>query len=217
MFTRVGLASAIVAIVAATAPLNAQRGLRPLEPSSTGVIQFTPYVGYMAYGDFFRGPAGTSLSTRNDAVYGAQVAFAIVPNVALYGNAAYSRTDLQIGVPFVGGVDAGNANVWLFDGGLQFTAPAGRFNENPIRPFLQVGAGAMRYDIDAANVLNTSSTNFAWNAGVGIDARLARSVGLRLMAKDYVGRFNFRDATGVDVRGPVTQNWAFTAGLRIGF
>jgi hypothetical protein len=173
----------------------------------------------MAYGDFLRGPAGrgTFLSTENSALFGAQVALAVVPNVAIYGNAAYGQTNLQLGVPLVGRVNAGNTSVWLFDGGLQFTLPRGRYDRGAVRPFVQVGAGAMRYDMNAADLLHPNSTNFAWNAGVGIDARLARVVGLRLMVKDYIGRFNFQDATGVDIDGPMTHNAAFTAGLRIGF
>jgi len=217
MNRRGALAASLAAVLAAAAPVHAQRGLRPISDAEPGLFQFTPYVGYMAFGDFLRGPLGTSLSTKSGAIYGAQLGMSLTPGVALVGNVAYSSSDLQVGVPLVGGMGVGSAGVWLYDGGLQFTLPTASRRRTPIEPFVQVGAGAMHYDISAASILNTKATNFAWNAGVGLDARLAPAVGLRLMAKDYIGKFNFRDATGMDVVGPATQNWAFTAGLRIGF
>lgn len=212
-----GVTAAVAALVAVAAPLSAQRGLIPLESPNTSVVQFTPYAGYMSYGDFYRPWSGTSLSPQGGALYGAQVGFALVPNVALYGNAAYGKTNLQVGAPTIGVLDAGSSSMWLFDGGLQFTFPGAGWEPAPVRPFLQVGAGAMRYDLDGPDVTNTSATNFEWNVGAGIDARLTRGVGLRLMAKDYVGRFNYRNLTGYPMDGPTTQNWAFTAGLRLGF
>ena len=84
-------------------------------------------------------------------------------------------------------------------------------------PFLQAGAGAMRYDI-TQSLVSISATNFAWNAGVGADIAVGRNVGLRLMAKDYIGKFDFQEATSFDIGGEgTTNNFAFSAGLRFSF
>jgi len=40
---------------------------------------------------------------------------------------------------------------------------------------------------------------------------------LRFLAKDYIGQFNFQDATGLDITGNTAHNFALTAGLRFDF
>ena len=40
---------------------------------------------------------------------------------------------------------------------------------------------------------------------------------LRVLAKDYIGKFNFKDATGLGINGETAHNLAFTAGLRFDF
>jgi len=49
------------------------------------------------------------------------------------------------------------------------------------------------------------------------DVTLARGMAVRLLAKDYIGKFNFQDATGLGLNGDVSHNLAFTAGLRFDF
>ncbi len=210
-----GSITMVAAAAAVAAPASAQtvQGIR--ERKAT-VFTVTPYVGYMIFGDFLKGPVGTTLSTKNGPVYGAQVGVDIAPNITVLGNVGYSNSDLRIGVPIVGGVNVGSSKVWLYDGDIQFAFPMGERSSLPIKPFVQVGAGAMHYDISEA-FLNTSSTNFAANAGVGVDIQAARNVGVRLMAKDYIGKFNFKDATGFDLEGKTAQNWALTAGVRLAF
>jgi hypothetical protein len=53
--------------------------------------------------------------------------------------------------------------------------------------------------------------------GAGADVGLTRSIGLRLMAKDYVGRFDVREATTLDYEPGIAHNFAFSAGLKIAF
>jgi opacity protein-like surface antigen len=213
MLKRLSIA-AVLAALAAAAPARAQ-GLRPV--SDRSLFTLTPYAGYMIHGDFLKGPVGTTLSTKNGPVYGAQAAMYVTPSIAVVGNVAYSSSDLQVGVPFLGGLGVGHTNVWLYDGGLQFDIPTASMGSTAIKPFVQVGAGAIHYDIDAANVLQTKTTNFAWNAGAGLDVRMSPTMALRLMAKDYIGKFDFKEATSFDIQGRTAQNWALTAGLRIGF
>jgi hypothetical protein len=74
----------------------------------------------------------------------------------------------------------------------------------------------MRYNI-SESIIRTNATNFAANLGVGADVGLGQGFGLRLMAKDYIGKFNFQDATQLDVQGQTSHNWALSAGLRFDF
>jgi hypothetical protein len=74
----------------------------------------------------------------------------------------------------------------------------------------------MRYNINES-IIQTNATNFAANVGLGADVALGQSMGLRLMAKDYFGKFNFQDATQLDVQGQMAHNWALSAGLRFNF
>ena len=208
-----GTGTALALVAALAAPAGAQ-GLRPVQNGS--VFQLTPYAGYMMFGKFLEGPVGTSLSTKNSPMYGAQLGVQVAPNVALYGNVGYASTNLQVGAPILGHVNVGDSKVWMYDGGLQLDIPVSEFS--PVKPFVQAGAGAMHYDIMAANLLNTTATNFAWNAGAGFDIKVAPSIGIRLMAKDYVGKFNFQDATSISgIQGRTAQNWVVSGGLRIGF
>jgi len=83
-------------------------------------------------------------------------------------------------------------------------------------PFLQGGAGAMRYDI-TQSVVNTTATNFAANVGAGVDFAVGRGVGVRVMAKDYIGKFDAQQATYLPVSTNTTNNFAFNAGVRFSF
>lgn len=202
---RVGAA---LALVLAAAPAGAQQRL----PS----IDLAPYAGYMIFGDIARGPLGTSVSNANGSVLGAQLGLRLAPGVTLVGNVARASTDLQIGAPFLGSVSVGGDAMWMFDGGLQLGMPlAGGLL--PVSPFLQVGAGAVRHEVESMG-LKSNATNFAWNVGAGLDLALAPNLGLRLMAKDYVGKFDIREATGFDVDAAETMhNVALSAGLRLSF
>ena len=205
------LAGALAGSLLGAAPLAAQA--RAGAANGGKALQVTPYVGYLRFGDYLDGPLGTTLSNANAPLYGAQLGLKLAPNVSLVGNLAYSRADVEVGVPFIGGVSVGSSTALLYDGGLQVDVPARAL---PIAPFVQAGVGAIRYDI-RESVLRTQATNLAANVGVGFDIPLGRSAGIRAMAKDYIGRFDFADAAGLDIRGKTAHNWAFTAGLRLEF
>jgi opacity protein-like surface antigen len=83
-------------------------------------------------------------------------------------------------------------------------------------PFVQAGAGAMSYDIKNG-VLDVKATNFAGNVGAGADVKVGSNMALRLLARDYIGKFNAKDATGFDFNTSTRNNWALTAGLRLSF
>jgi hypothetical protein len=202
------LAAAVAGSLLAAAPATAQSSAR-----NGKVLQVSPYAGYIRFGDYFEGPVGTSVSNANAPIYGGQLGLKLSPNVSLVGNVAYSKADVEVDVPLLGGLSVGRSSVLLYDAGLQLDVPAG---SSPVAPFVQAGVGAIRYDVEQS-FLDAQATNLAANVGVGADLALGRSAALRLMAKDYIGRFDFDEASSFDVRGRTAHSWAFTAGLRLDF
>ena len=199
-----------IALMPIAAPLAAQA------PGSGTVLHVSPYVGYMIFGDYLKGPVGTTLSNAPGPVYGAQVGLSLAPNLSLVGNLGYSATDIKIGVPFLGGVSVGHSSLLLYDADLEYNLGAAKGGAASFSPFVQAGAGAMRYKVDES-ILSTNATNFAGNVGLGADFTVGRGMALRVLAKDYIGKFNFKDATGLGINGETAHNLAFTAGLRFDF
>ena len=186
----------------------------PLEAQSarSGSFGITPYAGYMKFGNLVNGPLGTSVRGAAGPVYGAEATVGIARGLALVGNVAYASSDLEVGLPVVGGLSFGKSSALLYDAALRLSAP---LSAGGISPFVQAGAGAMRQEIEVAPV-STRSTNFAYNVGAGVDVPLGPRLGLQLMGKDYIGKFDAREATGVNVDSKTTHNWTLSAGLRLG-
>ena len=198
----VGLAASLGAL-----PLAAQQA----KPT---VFDVSPYAGYMMFGKLFEGPIGTSVSTGSGPVYGAQMSLTMAKNLALYGNVGYSSSDLKIGLPIIGGLDVGSSKALLYDGGVELKVPMQA--ASMVTPFVQGGVGAIRYDVKSG-FLNTNATNVAYNFGGGVDLKLSPNFGVRLMAKDYLGKFDFKEATSFDLNGKTTNNVALTVGVHFGF
>jgi hypothetical protein len=202
MIARMSIPMLALAGTMMAAPLTAQR---------VSQVEVVPFAGYMVFDDILRGPLGTSLSAGNGSVLGVQIGIPIAGPVSLYGSGGLARSDLTIGVPVLGGVSVGNTEAWMFDGGVEVRIPSGS-----IAPVLQAGAGAVHYRIDTP-IVATQSTNAVAALGAGVDLQLSRGIGLRLMAKDYIGKFDFGDVIFVDINGRTTHNLGLMAGLRIGF
>ena len=198
----IGLAASLGAI-----PLAAQQ----VKPT---VFDVSPYAGYMMFGKLFEGPIGTSISAGSGPVYGAQMSLTMAKNVALYGNVGYSSSDLKIGLPIVGGLDVGSSKALLYDGGVELKVPMQA--ASMVTPFVQGGIGAIRYEVESG-FLNTNATNVAYNFGGGVDVKLSPNFGVRLMAKDYLGKFDFKEATSFNLNGKTTNNVALTLGVNFGF
>lgn len=196
---------------------QAQRSTRRFP--STEIIpspSITPYGGYMVFGSILNGPLGTNLTSAAAPVYGAQVNLPLGSSVSIVGNLAYSQPNLEVGIPILGGIDVGKSDVWMYDAGLQLSAPV-MSGQRSIIPFVQAGIGGMKYNVQVAG-LNTNASNLAFNAGVGADLPLAQNIGLRIMAKDYIGKFDVNQATSLDVTsGKTSNNIAISAGLKLGF
>lgn len=217
--------------------LSAQWVERPYYrvPGSTlPAFQITPYIGYMDFGRYIAGinsPVSRDVQLPNGPIYGGQVSLSLSRNVAVYGELGYATSDQRV-TPYgtTGVFSSGNTSaVWLYDGGIQLMAPFRAEDRHWLVPFVQVGAGGVDYRLyDYANGGTASDSRFAWNGGVGFDYHFTRQVGFRLMAKDYIAVFNVPRTIVVPTSsgGTMTQqikaldnnnNYAFTAGLNIGF
>ncbi len=221
MFSRImAVAALIVASAACAQPALAQYrvhyGFYPGSPPMDPSVTF--YGGYMDMGHYVNGPLGTSASGADAGLLGAQVTLPLTPNFALVANAAHANSALVFFVPTGGGPTLGNSEVWLFDGDLQLSAPFRGYGRHWIDPFLQLGAGAMRYETQNTDG-GISSTNFAFNVGGGLDYYLSRQVALRVLAKDYVGHWSTPgDAYSYDYYngGRYTNNYSISGGLLFG-
>ena len=203
---------AAVALGAQTA--EAQRRRAPVvEPVPAPSV--SPYVGYMMFGDIVNGPLGTKLTNSSGPVYGLQANLPLGSTVSVVGNLGYSEPELRFGVPILGGLNFGKSKVLMYDAGLQLSAPAMR-GRSSISPFVQVGAGGMHYNVEVAGI-NRTASNLAFNAGVGVDVPLMPNVGLRLFAKDYIGKFDVNEAAGIDYDAKTSNNIALSAGLKLQF
>ena len=201
-------------IVLSLAVAGALIGRGVLAQSSAPRIEVTPYAGYMLFGDFVKGPLGTSISNAGGALIGAQLGIALTPNVAVVGNAARASGNIDLGLPFLGGITVGSSSAWIFDGAVQLSMPLAA-RAMAFRPFVQLGAGAMRHTVEIG--LSTDATNFVGTIGAGADFALTRNIGVRLMAKDYIGRFDVREATTIDYNPDIAHNFGFSGGLKIAF
>lgn len=218
-FVLAGLvAGAALAITPSTS--TAQRTGRGSVPQASTVdgsqFDLTPYAGYIVYGDYLSGPLGTHLTNKPSPIYGVQVGMRVSPNLSIIGNVAGASSDIQIGVPYLGGVSVAQSDVLLYDAGLQLDMPVTTAYGSTFSPFVQAGVGGMHYNI-TESFISTTATNLTGNVGVGADLTVGRGLGVRVMAKDYFGKFNFQDATSFNVDAGVTQNFAFSAGMRFSF
>ncbi len=208
-FIRLGSSAALVAMFAS--PLAAQTAATPLP-----LVEVSPYIGYFMASNIAEGPIGTSLSSGSGVLYGAQVRIPIVSSVAVVGNFGYSTGKLTFGVPVFGGMSFGDAKTYLYDGGLQLSAPALARGKSSLIPFAQLGVGAVRREI-ALGGLTNKSTNLAWNAGFGADMAIVPGIGVRILMKDYIGKFDIREATGLDVKSRTMNDWGLSVGVNLSF
>jgi len=198
-------------MLAFAAPAAAQWSPRAA-PAPAPAVEIAPYAGVLISDDLLRGPFGTAVGPANAPVFGAQVRFPLAFGVSLFANGAYSTADLRASAPVVGGMNFGESTTWLYDGGVEVALPL----PGVARPFIQVGAGGVHRKLDVQGV-STSADDFMFNVGAGLDIAFSSNVGLRLMAKDYMGEFDVEEAAFLPIDGDRMHNVALSAGLRLSF
>src|SRR5450759_3349907 len=125
-FALAGLAAGAALTLAPTASQAQSRTAgRPAADGST-MFDVTPYAGYMVFGNYLTGPLGTSLTNAPAPIDGVQLGMKMAPNVSLIGNLATASSDIQVGVPFLGGVSVAQSSVVLYDICLLYTSPSPR-------------------------------------------------------------------------------------------
>ena len=178
--------------------------------------RITPYVGFLASGSIASGPFGFEIGNAGAPLYGLQLGINLTPNIAIVGNVGYSDTEIEAGLPIIGGLSLADSKVLLYDGGVQLRFPAVTRTGTGLVPFIEGGVGAIRHDITVGPV-NTTSTNVAFTAGGGVDLQLTNALGLRLMAKDHMSRFDYGEAIGIANEGRRAHNWVLGLGLNLGW
>src|SRR5687768_1617846 len=136
-----------VAIAALAAPVAAQDATFSRKPA---VFTIAPYVGYMNFGDYFENSNGVEFSNENGALYGAQAQLDLGRYFSLLGNFGYTSSKFTLENYYGSGqsLNVDDVGVWLYDGGIQLRMPLKPEVTSGISPFVQVGAGAIRYSSD---------------------------------------------------------------------
>ena len=200
---------------AVAAPLAAQQSSFSTKPA---VFTIAPYIGYMNFGDYSESSNNVELSNENGALYGAQAQLDLGRYFSLFGNFGYSSSKFTFENYYGNGQDLNldDVGVWLYDGGIQLRMPLKPNATSGFSPFVQAGAGAVRYSTENDDITSSSSTNAAFNYGAGIDWQLGK-LGIRLMAKDYVTSLDWNNFGNVELEDTKAHNWGLTAGFKIGF
>ena len=200
---------------AVAAPLAAQQSSFSSKPA---IFSISPYVGYMNFGDYFESANNVEFSNENGALYGAQAQLDLGRMFSLFCNFGYSSSKFTFENYYGSGQDlnVNDVGVWIYDGGIQLRMPLKADATSGISPFVQAGAGAIRYSSENDDITSSSSTNAAFNYGAGIDWQLGK-LGIRLMAKDYVTSLDWNDFGNVELKDTKAHNWGLTAGFKIGF
>ena len=131
-------------------------------------------------------------------VYGAEATLGITRGLALVGNVAYASSDLEVGLPVVGGLSFGKSSALLYDAALRLSLPltgAGSAGSAPSCRRARARCGRRSKSPPSRPSPPTSRTT----SGAGVDVPLGSRLGLQLMAKDYIGKFDAREATALNV------------------
>jgi opacity protein-like surface antigen len=181
-------------------------------------LELTPYAGWMHFGNLFEYSNGTELGMKDAALIGVQGGVNLGQSWALLGNFGYAKSEFTNEFPSAPTQSISpDVGVFLMDAALQYKLPV----YGPVAPFIQGGVGGIKYTYDTDDVQSRGATDVAFNAGIGADIQLSRSLGLRLMAKDYITNLSWDNLNDVelddDIEGNTAHNLGFSLGLKIGF
>lgn len=186
------------------------------DAQSQPAARLTPYVGFLSAGSIVDGPFGFEIGNAGAPLYGLQLGINLGKNLALVGNVGYSDSELQAGIPFLGGIGLADSKILMYDAGLQLRFPATTRSGTGLVPFIEGGVGAIKHDISAGPLM-THSTNVAFTAGGGVDLQVTNALGFRLMAKDHMSKFDYGEAIGISNEGKRAHNWVLAVGLNLGW
>jgi len=203
-------ASILAALTITAGGVHAQRG--SAITIDRGQFAVVPYGGYLVSQNFIEGPLNSNLGAVSAPLFGVQASLPLAPVASLIGSVGYASGDLEVGVPFLGGIGIGGSNALVLDAGVEFRAPGmGRFV-----PILHLGGGAIRRELTVAGI-SASATDFQVSGGLGADIPLGSNLALRLMAKDHYGKSDFGSVGGLSASTRDIHNFALTGGLSISF
>ncbi len=214
------LASALLLVVGMTA-LPTRAVAQVIADREAG-IQVAGYAGYAVFTDYFDAPAGVTFTNENAPIVGATISYAFSPRIAAVGHFGYARSTWRLeNVPLLGDLNLGDAGIWMFDAGVRFQRPLTTATGPRLTPFVQLGAGAIRYTLGNAPLASLigadAATTLAGNVGAGVDVAFAPRVGLQLMARDHIASFPSLEAGGFRAEGRVAHSLTFAAGLTYRF
>ena len=206
----VGLAATLAAPLAAQSPITSG-------PSS---FYISPYAGYVWYGDLFDFGNDVEFSNDDGVLWGLQTGYSFSPNYSLIGHFGYNTSNFELQEGGTTLAASGDFGVYMYDANLQFRLPY-FMDGGWVAPLGQVGVGAITYDFDSEVFDQGSSTDWAFNFGIGADFHITPQVGVRLLLKDYITSLAWEDSDVFEfdneVDDNVAHNWAFSFGLNFGF
>jgi hypothetical protein len=205
-----------IGALALTTGVEAQRPRGSAITISRGEFSVAPYGGYLVTQNFINGPLDTSLGTVNAPVYGVQASLPLAPSASLVGAIGYSSGDLEVGVPFLGGLSVGNSTAWVFDASVELRAESWQTQGKRVVPLVHLGGGAISRELSVLGV-SARSTDFMVSGGVGADLPVTNSLAVRLMVKDHYGKADFGSLGPVSAKTDDLHTIALTAGMRFSF
>ena len=150
-------------------------------------------------------------------MYGTQVDLSLAPKLSLVGNIGYTTSDIKVGIPILGGVSVGHSSMLIYDAGLEYNFGCDDGARDADRA---IHSGGRRRDSLRHRRVGDQHTGDEFRRQRRRRRRLhARAAASRCgsSAKDYIGKFNFQDATGLGISGNTAHNFALSAGLRFDF
>lgn len=175
------------------AALVAPAAAAPAAAQITGRLSVTPFIGYGFYGDL---PDGVA-TLESTIAYGGRGAYQISPQFSAFG-------ELQFSNPEVTGVNADDATVIHWSGGVEFAYVPRGGAEGMLPVLLEAGVGQARYDFGGPEV----GADVAVNLGIGSALQFTPNLAVRYGANDYISSF--------DGRGIVNQIFV-RVGVELGF
>ena len=176
-------------------------------------LHLGPTVSYMAYGAYFEGPGSVRFSNEDGLAVGVQLDWRVSRRLGVAASGSRASSDWRFtGVPIVGTVDVGGATLWLADIGLRVEL----LPDRRVRPFVQLGAGIIRYEASNA-LIDERATNVAAVGVLGATVRVGPHLRAELAVKDHYASFRSVDAVAsVGAEGRRAHTLAVTAGASLG-